>query len=191
MAGHNLLPADRAPILGSDDWLDRFHAGEPAIMEECYRQHFSAVKRSVERVLEGADAETAVHELFCRLLASAEVRSGFSGGSLEAWLVTWARHLAIDYVRRRNRERPSGDLAFAEHGDERTVARMEAHLLIRQFEREILPEKWRATFVARFLEQRSQREAAGLLGIHRTTLAYQELRIRKLLRRFLLQGEEG
>src|SRR5262249_10896437 len=147
-AGQTLLPADPAPTLGpNDDWLDRFHAAEPATMEECYRLHFSAVKRSIERVLDGADAETAVHELFCRLLANAEVRRGFRGGSLEAWLVTAARHLAIDYVRRRNRERPCGDLTFAERSDERAVARMEAHLLIRRFEREILPEKWRATFV--------------------------------------------
>ena len=35
------------------------------------------------------------------------------------------------------------------------------------------------------VQQLTQREAAAALGLHRTTLAYRELRIRRALRRFL------
>ncbi|NPC78158.1 RNA polymerase subunit sigma-70, partial [Pyxidicoccus fallax] len=57
------------------------------------------------------------------------------------------------------------------------------------FRREHLPAKWAPVFEARFVRQLSQREAAAALGLHRTTLAYQELRIRSLLKKFLLPPE--
>ena len=60
--------------------------------------------------------------------------------------------------------------------------------MIERFRREVLPAKWADVFEHRFLRQLSQAEAAELLGIGRTTLAYQETRVRRLLRRFLLKG---
>lgn len=42
-------------------------------------------------------------------------------------------------------------------------------------------------FELRFLHQLPQRDAASRLGINRTTLAYREVRIRRLLKRFLLE----
>ena len=66
----------------------------------------------------------------------------------------------------------------------------DARLLIEQFRREHLPEEWAGVFELRFLQQLPQREAARRLSIQRTTLAYRELRIRRLLRRFLAEGEE-
>src|SRR5437868_4527758 len=45
-------------------WLDEFHAGDPAVMRQCYVEHFAAVDRAVGRILQGADKETVVHEVF-------------------------------------------------------------------------------------------------------------------------------
>jgi RNA polymerase sigma-70 factor (ECF subfamily) len=42
-------------------------------------------------------------------------------------------------------------------------------------------------FDARFIQQLDQPEAARLLGMHRTTLIYQEYRVRTLLKRFVLR----
>jgi RNA polymerase sigma-70 factor (ECF subfamily) len=50
----------------------------------------------------------------------------------------------------------------------------------------VLPPAWLDVFQARFIDHLSQCEAAARLGKRRTTLAYQELRIRRLLRKFLL-----
>ena len=66
----------------------------------------------------------------------------------------------------------------------------EARLLIDRFKQTRLPADWLGIFELRFLQQLPQREAAAQLAIHRTTLAYRELRIRRLLRRFLLDEEE-
>ena len=52
---------------------------------------------------------------------------------------------------------------------------------------QVLPPAWRPVFEARFLQHLNQSEAATQLGMRRTTLAYRELRIRALLRKFLLE----
>ena len=89
-------------------WLERFHAGDRAVLDEVYRAHVDAVHRSAGGVLGGADLETVVHEVFFRVMTNADLRKAFHGGDLAAWLVVIARHHAIDYVRRRSREQPAG-----------------------------------------------------------------------------------
>jgi RNA polymerase sigma-70 factor (ECF subfamily) len=182
-------PAETTPTPGSvpDGWLERFHAGDRPVLEQIYQQHFLRVDGAVGSVLAGADRETVVHELFLRLLRDPAFRRCFRGGNLSAWLSTVARNQAIDYSRRRNREAPAG-VRLGERlssGDE--LARStEARLLIERFVRDVLPPAWRDVFQARFIEQLSQAQAAAAVGKRRTTLAYQELRIRRMLRTFLL-----
>ena len=177
------------PALESD-WLERFHAGDRTVLEGCYRDHFHDVDGSVARLLRGADRETIVHEVFFRLLSRPEFRASFTGGSLGAWLSTVARNLATDHLRGLQRQRsvPIEEVAELPAAD-RLEEAAEARLLIERFRNEVLPAKWAGVFQKRFLEQRDQRDAAAALGIARTTLAYQELRIRSLLKKFLLKGE--
>jgi RNA polymerase sigma-70 factor (ECF subfamily) len=170
-------------------WLARFHAGDRAVLDEVYRAQVDAVHRSAGGVLGGADLETVVHEVFFKVMTNADLRRAFQGGDLAAWLVVIARHHAIDYVRRRNREQPAGlDVAGAADAPHAAVAsRAEAALLIQKFCAEVLPSKWRPVFEARFVEHLTQTEAAAALRMQRTTLVYQELRIRRLLHTFLLE----
>lgn len=177
---------------GTDRWLVDFHAGRRSVLEQCYRELYPTVQRAVGRVLTGADQETVIHEVFYRLISREELRRSFRGGSLKAWIATVAYHQALEYVRRQQREQ--GVLAQArelgageDEAAEAFSSESEARILVDRFRRECLPEKWHGVFEARFLRQLPQREAARELGIHRTTLAYQELRIRSLLRRFLLR----
>jgi RNA polymerase sigma-70 factor, ECF subfamily len=176
------------------DWLARFQAGERELLEAVYREHFVTVERAVGRLLSGPDQENVIHDVFYRLLASESLRQGFRGGSLAAWLHTVARNQAIDYLRQyRRKDLPAGDFADEEVAGDREAERTEARLLIEQFRREKLPAKWEPVFQARFIEQLDQREAARRLNMRRTTLAYQEFRIRQLLERFFRWegGERG
>jgi RNA polymerase sigma-70 factor, ECF subfamily len=169
-------------------WLERFHAGDRTVLDEVYRGHVDAVHRAASGVLGGADLETVVHEVFFRLMSNDELRKAFHGGDLAGWLVVVARHHAIDYVRRRGREQPSGlDVASAaDPPQDGFTSQADAALVIEKFCREVLPPKWRSVFEARFLQHLSQTEAATELRMNRTTLVYQELRIRRLLGAFLL-----
>ncbi len=183
--------------LGDDAWMRGFHDGAPAAVEDVYRQHFPQVLATVRRFLSGADAETVTHEVFCRLLANEDLRRNFQGGSLRAWLVRVATNAALDHLRRIRLERPEGPSGHAlasdlapEQAQASCADAVEAKVLIERFRRDHLPPEWSGVFDARFLRQLPQRDAAAELGMRRTTLAYQEHRIRALLRAFLLQGDE-
>lgn len=170
------------------EWLDRFHAGERPVIEEVYRTHFRTVDGAVGAVMSGADRETATHEVFFRLINNDGLRRSFKGGDLGAWLAVVSRNHAIDYVRRRNRESPVGiDLGASAAHSTAVGDGAEARLLIERFQREILPPAWAGVFEVRMLRSLSQAEAAATLGLSRTTLAYRELRIRLMLRKFLLE----
>jgi RNA polymerase sigma-70 factor (ECF subfamily) len=175
-----------------EGWLADFHAGDRATLERCYRDHHHAVIRAVARFLEAADAETVTHEVFYRLLHNARLRDNFQGGAFEAWITQVATNLARDHLRRYRREQPeptdadTHDPAAPPGG---MAEEVEAKMLIDRFRRELLPAEWERVFDARFLRQLSQRDAAKELGMHRTTLVYQEQRIRASLREFLLRGD--
>lgn len=63
--------------------------------------------------------------------------------------------------------------------------------MLEQFVRARLPSRWAPVFEARFVQGLSQSDAAQLLGMRRTTLAYQEMWIRSLLRSHFLKDEDS
>jgi RNA polymerase sigma-70 factor, ECF subfamily len=191
-----VVPALPLPITFADQPLDLddesqralFHAGNRALMGRLYQESYDGVDAAVGRVLRGADRETVVHDLYLRLLDRPELRRNFTGGSVHAWLATLAHNLAVDYWRRYRRETSLDEDAsppLVDTQSRRMEERAALCVFIERFRREALPEKWGPVFQARFVEQWDQREAARRLGMHRTTLAYRELRIRKLLRAYL------
>jgi RNA polymerase sigma-70 factor (ECF subfamily) len=189
-----VTPKDLAPTssrrFADERWLANFHRGDRETFDALYREYFTTVDGAVARVLAGADKETVIHDVFCQLMTRAEVRSAFRGGSFGAWLGTLARNRAVDFHRRRKLEQPMGadPEAFGGMLETRSFEpKAEARLVLERFSG-TLPEKWRRVFQKRFVEGLEQQEAASALDMSRTTLAYQEYRIRRLLRRFVLQG---
>jgi RNA polymerase sigma-70 factor (ECF subfamily) len=172
----------------AEPWLEAFHRGERAALEACYREHFDTVDAAAGAIVRGADRETVVHEVFSRLISRPELRSAFQGGSFGKWLATVARNHAIDYWRRRSRETSLSDGAQnAESASWEEAA--QARLLVERFRKASLPPEWAPVFDLCFVQQMTQREAADALGISRTTLAYREMRIRQILRRFILEED--
>ncbi len=170
-----------------DAWLERFHQGGRAALEECYRSYFATVATAVQRIVHGADAETVIHEVFYRLISRPELRASFKGGDFGGWAHRVATNLAIDHRRKFSRESElSADLPEPAP-TENAIDSLSARDVIERFRRERLPTKWEAVFEARFVRQLPQREAAALLGLSRTTLVYQEQQVRELLRKFVLR----
>src|SRR5207249_4731294 len=156
----------------------------------CYREHFATVERAIGTLLTGADRETVIHEMFSRLISNADLRRSFQGGSLGAWLARVARNQAIDFRRRQGREVDADRAPADDTSAPSWEASADARLLVDRFKQTQLPAGWLDVFQVRFLQQLPQREAARRLGMRRTTLAYRELRIRRLLRKFFLEEEE-
>ena len=154
-------------------------------MERCYREHYQTVKRAAAGYLSPVDTETVVHDVFFKIMSQPATREAFRGGSLAAWLSRMATNQALDFLRQTQRVTlgfESVPEAVAPSFEEAS----EARLMVERFRNECLPAKWRNVFEARFIRQLDQRSAAKDLGMFRTTLAYQELRIRGLLRQFFL-----
>lgn len=165
--------------------LEAFHRGDRAHLEHVYRSHFDDVYRAVERVLRGADHENTVHAVFASLIEDRAMREGFTGGSMAAWLVTVSRNRAFDVLKRQGREVPTQEAL------DRPGASLEGQLLardvLRRFRATLKPQ-WVPVFEACFVERLDQRAAAERLKIARTTIAYQWLRIKWQLERFVLEG---
>jgi len=159
-----------------------------------YQEHFQSVDGAIGRVLQGVDREAVAQDVFARVFTEPEFRAKFSGGSIRAWLCTVGRNRAIDHLRKIGREDLVEHHTLERVGgateQEHTFERREAKALIDRFREEVLPPKWKDVFEARFIEQLSQRDAAKKLGIARTTLAYQELRIRSKLKAFLTGDDD-
>lgn len=172
-----------------DDWLRRFHEGDPEILEGCYRDSFPVMEKAVGEVLGHADRESIIHEIFSRLIEQPDFRRAFRGGSFLAWVGVVARHEAIDYARRLKREAPVGDRSVDLPHLRNEGRATEARILVESFRRTWLTPAWESVFNACFLQQMSQHEAARALGLSRTTVAYREMRIRHQLRRFLRDEE--
>jgi RNA polymerase sigma-70 factor (ECF subfamily) len=176
-----------APV---DSFTGAFHQGGAEVIAFVYQAHFGTVRAAVRAILSGADGETAIHEVFMRLLSKEDLRRAYRGGSFSSWLFTVAKNHAIDFARRRDREKPSGLALDPGVTHSALDEQIEARSLVRQF-RERLPEQWVPVFDARFVRQLDQRTAARALGVPRTTLVYREHRIRRLLRAFLLRSEHA
>lgn len=174
------------------EFLADFHQGNREVMAEIFREYFDLVQhvvRSMTPKLRNVDRETVVSEFFTRLIERPELRSDFQGGSFRGWLLACARNYTIDYGRKYGREILDSDLAAPETKvHDRLEKKIEARFLIERF-RKILPKQWEGVFEKRFIAQLPQRQAAEALGIARTTLTYQEMRIRSLLKQFFLENE--
>lgn len=165
-----------------------FLDGQPDAMASCYRECFGTVDRAVARFLNDVDRENVVQEVFFRLVSDRALRESFRGGSFAAWLSAVARNHALDYVRRRSRQKDLDPDELAAAAQQSFERQSQARELIGKFRDEV-PESWRPVFDARFVQQLTQQEAADVLGISRTTLAYREVRIRHTLNRALRRME--
>jgi len=166
-----------------------FHRGSRAALTLMYETHFQTVKSAVSPVLSGADRETVIHEVFFRLISDENLRRSYHSGAFGKWLFVVAKNHAIDYARRRARETPLGLVPGESSVAVELEPQIDARALLRRFREQVLPAEWLSVFEARFVKQLDQRAAARAAGVPRTTLVYRELRIRKLLRAFLLGWE--
>jgi RNA polymerase sigma factor (sigma-70 family) len=162
----------RGPLLASD-------------LAEIYRQHRPDLLRVARRLVGLVEAESVIQEVFVELLRNQQLRARFLGGSLRAWLREITRRKGLEYLRRNGREVP------LETDDDLAAVHPEPHLLARQLVERFLgdhvPPTQRHFFVLRFLEHRTQVEAATALGLPRSTLEGWEHKLAAALRRFILE----
>jgi RNA polymerase sigma-70 factor (ECF subfamily) len=170
------------------DVIERARSGDRSAFAELYDTHVDSVYRYLlYRVREPADAEDLCSEVFTRAFANIH-RYRWQGKSFLAWLYTIARNAVTD---RRRRDRPTVEIdnayGLAEEGPtahDRAV-HAEAVDALRGAVRHLTSEQ-QEVLVLRFVENRSSREVAKMLGKNEgaiRALQFRALgRLRKLLR---------
>lgn len=183
-----------ATVLGIDafgpvpDVIERARNGDRGAFAELYDTHVDSVYRYLlYRVREPADAEDLCSEVFTRAFANIH-RYRWQGKSFLAWLYTIARNAVTD---RRRRDRPTVEIdnAFGLAADGPTAhdhaVHAEAVDALRGAVRHLTSEQ-QDVLVLRFVENRSSREVAKILGKNEgaiRALQFRALgRLRKLLR---------
>jgi RNA polymerase sigma-70 factor (ECF subfamily) len=154
-------------------------------LERVYRAHRNALLRVAQRLVGVVEAESVIQEVFVELLRNAELRARFVGGSLGAWLSEIARRKGLEYLRRHGREIPSE--AAQERGGPSPEPHLVARQLVERFVVAHVPEAQRRFFMLRFVEHRTQVEAAAAVGLPRSTVEGWEHRLVRALRRFILE----
>jgi RNA polymerase sigma-70 factor (ECF subfamily) len=180
--------------------LDRIRAGDRAACDDCIRRHSPGIYRLALRLTrDETDAEDVLQETF---LSAFKGISKFNGrAELRTWLYRIAYNAALMRLRRPKREFVSLDEA-SEPDDGTPVPRqlydwtrlpeqeLQKAELRAEMERAIaeLPEKLRAVFVLRELEDLSTEETAKALDIKievaKTRLHRARLRLRERLAGF-------
>jgi RNA polymerase sigma-70 factor (ECF subfamily) len=179
--------------------LAAFRAGDRQALERVYRLHARAVERyllTLARTRGGhatppSLATDLLQEVFIRAF-SKEARLGYDGlHDYGHYLAAVARNCFIDVVRSRSREvllQPEdmpADLELAPEPadwcDPHSLAVLEAYV-------SDLPDRLRAVYQRRFLEDLSQEQTATAMGITRRAVRTAERRLRTGLRRALVKA---
>src|SRR6185436_6261905 len=156
-------------------------------LERVYRQHWRRLHAIARRMVGPVDADTVVQEVFVALLRD-ELRSRFVGGDLAAWLAEITRRKSLQHRQQQQRQGREQPLPVVERDGPSPEEDLAARDLVRRFVAAHVPEAQRPFFELRFVERRTQVEAAALLGIPRSTLEVWEHRLARALRSFVLEA---
>jgi RNA polymerase sigma factor (sigma-70 family) len=184
----------------SSDFLQRFRAGERAVLAKIYFAYVDEVEAYVRRFLAiysrrggaGSDLGDLVQEAFVRAFAE-KARHTFDGQrEYGPFLGALARNLMVDWARRNGRELPTEDVdRFPESPpSEREWADADTMAAVNAYIGELTPEL-REIHELRYVQCRSQEETCTALAISRQALRTREKHLREGLRRRLKRMHLG
>jgi RNA polymerase sigma-70 factor (ECF subfamily) len=159
---------------------------DPARFGELYEENFSRVYAYVaRRVGTRQQAEDLTADVFREALASLG-NFEWRGAPFVAWLLRIASRVVADHYRRSGRETAQSATAAAEPHDPQEIER---HVILFQLV-DRLPPAQGEVIRLRFVEQKSIREIAGILG--RSEGAVKQLQLRAIeTLRAELEGDHG
>lgn len=175
----------------AEDWdedaalLETWRAGDAKAGEALYDRHSDAITRFFENKVR-SDAEDLIQQTFLALVRS---RDGIRvGTSVRAFLLTIARNLLIDHLRKRSR-RPQDAQALAL--DEISVAELEpgpSTMLAKRREQRLLlaalraiPVEHQLALELQYWEGLNAAEIAAIVGISHSAMRSRMVKARKLL----------
>lgn len=139
-----------------DDCMLRICRGEKSALKEIYEAYATYIYSVILRVVnQSTDAEDITSEFFIKLWTNSD--KYVPGGGHKAFLATMARNMAIDYLRKHNREVPIGDFS-TEQEDESEGTPAEVSLMERKQESNVEDEVIEEVSLKEALERLKPRE---------------------------------
>lgn len=186
--------AESAPvdISGDDDatLMQKIACGDNRAFEKLVQRHLPRSVRMAARITGSAvEAEDAVQEAFIRVWKhAAEWESpDAAGAQFSTWFYRIVLNLCIDHKRKRTFT-PIEEISEPDDGREDAETNLQRHELSARVRGAVdsLPDRQRAAFVLCFYEERSNKEAAAILGVGVKALESLLVRARKALHDKLL-----
>lgn len=171
-----------------EEIIRRAQQGDAEAVAELYRTHAQAVYRYIAyRVANLADAEDLTAEVFLKMVEGLPAYR-FTGAPFEAWLYRIAAARIVDY-RRRAARHPQAELAEsladgAPIPEEQVQQRGEFEVLREALQQ--LSDEHQTILILRFIENRSHKEVASILG--KTVTAVKTAQYRALTQLAALLG---
>ncbi len=171
-----------------EEVIRRAQQGDAEAVAELYRTHAQAVYRYIAyRVANLADAEDLTAEVFLKMVEGLPAYR-FTGAPFEAWLYRIAAARIVDY-RRRAARHPQAELAEsladgAPFPEEQVQQRGEFEVLREALQQ--LSDEHQTILILRFIENRSHKEVASILG--KTVTAVKTAQYRALTQLAALLG---
>jgi RNA polymerase sigma-70 factor (ECF subfamily) len=163
------VAVELAAASGGSELLRRCQAGEPAALDELYRQHAGELYRHLHALLNDDEVEDALQQTFSQ--AFKNIRKFRGESKLATWLHGIAVRVALNIRRGRRRRQGTMDAYVTAASTEVSVAPssegvVRSRQLIAELERHLddEPEAHRAAFVMYFVEQFDTSEIAAVLG---------------------------
>lgn len=169
-------------------------AGDRLAFRALYERTAGAAFRMALRIGHSADlAEEVVQEAYCQ--AWAGIRTFRGASAFGTWVLSIARHVALDALRRARTRRtvPGGDLLDSREGPVVHVdARLRGSELVAALEAALseLPEESRTAFTLAAIERLSYAEVAAVLGTTADGVKCRVFRAREHLRAKLAHFED-
>lgn len=161
--------------------VEAARAGDAAAFDDLYRRYRRLVHGILLSRVPSADAEDLLQDVFLqawRQLHVLRTSAAFGG-----WLVTMARHRAIDHLRARPAAEPLAETGRAASADEDMRARQALDAI------RALPEAYRETLLLRLVEGMTGPEIARQTGLTPGSVRVNLCRGMKLLRERLAGGD--
>ena len=176
-------------------------SGDAAAFEELYERSYMSVYTTVRAILNNPDdVDDIVQDTYVKAYQSLDTIT--SAGAFRTWICTIGRNKALDYVRK-NKPVVFADMASEnEEGDEfeydvketdvdrlpeEHYEREEMHHMLFDELLSVLPEEQRVAITLVMLEDKTEREAAEILGISQNTV---KSRVRYAKKKLTEKAEE-
>jgi len=183
-------------ISGEDDagLMQKIACGDNRAFEKLVQRHLPRSVRMAARIIgSAAEAEDAVQEAFIRVWKHAAEWElpDTAGAQFSTWFYRIVLNLCIDHKRKRTFT-PIEEISEPDDGRDNAETGLQRNELTKRVRGAVdtLPDRQRAAFVLCFYEERSNKEAATLLGVSVKALESLLVRARKALHDKLLPEKQ-